>query len=416
MAVEWKRLQYAFSDLVETDEVRARSASGLKLYDDDGNGIFVEDGGQVGIGTATPGAKLHVYGNSVPGANIPTSWGFLLSGSNSGNRSGWVHGDKALYLNVFGGSGYGELSTYDYGISSAFKFALNANGGNVGIGNTSASYKLDVSGTGRFTGAVTTGGSDPPYEVFWAETRESVMDRIKRNVPPMYLNGCAIFYNSEADRMELFLPSKGEFRDLQNNVLETVDPIPAAFPTKKTHVLDTQTGRLLEFDDPAYEYSFDVREGCRLDVETGKYVDENDQEVPEKEAVVFRDTSRENWKAEWIKAHTTETEIPAEDALEPELKEVEDTTQVLSEKQEYYLDNGEVKSKIVTTYKKKLVDTGKKKLKSGVRFDTATGKFYKPNVPTETEAEAAAETGFKMEPPSYVQDRVSELIGKVTNR
>jgi hypothetical protein len=45
---------------VITDEVRAIDGDGLKLYDDDGNGIFVEDGGQVGIGTVTPGNTLEV--------------------------------------------------------------------------------------------------------------------------------------------------------------------------------------------------------------------------------------------------------------------------------------------------------------------------------------------------------------------
>ena len=44
-----------------TSEVKARDANGLKLYDDDGNGIFVDDGGQVGIGTVVTGALLHLW-------------------------------------------------------------------------------------------------------------------------------------------------------------------------------------------------------------------------------------------------------------------------------------------------------------------------------------------------------------------
>jgi len=47
---------------IATDEIRARDGDGLKLYDDGGNGIFIEDGGNIGIGTVEPKTKLHVSG------------------------------------------------------------------------------------------------------------------------------------------------------------------------------------------------------------------------------------------------------------------------------------------------------------------------------------------------------------------
>lgn len=47
-----------------TDTIKARSASGLHIVDDSGtSGIFVEDGGQVGIGM-TPGKSLDVNGTT----------------------------------------------------------------------------------------------------------------------------------------------------------------------------------------------------------------------------------------------------------------------------------------------------------------------------------------------------------------
>ena len=46
---------------ITVDAIIAASASGLKLFDDGGNGIFVEDGGKVGIGTESPGGKLDVH-------------------------------------------------------------------------------------------------------------------------------------------------------------------------------------------------------------------------------------------------------------------------------------------------------------------------------------------------------------------
>jgi len=48
---------------VEVDEIRARDGDGLKLYDDGGNGIFVADGGNVGIGTTSPDHLFHMMGD-----------------------------------------------------------------------------------------------------------------------------------------------------------------------------------------------------------------------------------------------------------------------------------------------------------------------------------------------------------------
>lgn len=50
---------------VKARRLRARDANGLGLVDGSGNmGIFIEDGGQVGIGTVTPATGLHVLGQS----------------------------------------------------------------------------------------------------------------------------------------------------------------------------------------------------------------------------------------------------------------------------------------------------------------------------------------------------------------
>lgn len=51
---------------LETDEVRARDSGGLALKDDGGNlGVFIEDGGQVGVNTAAPAAALEVLGDVI---------------------------------------------------------------------------------------------------------------------------------------------------------------------------------------------------------------------------------------------------------------------------------------------------------------------------------------------------------------
>jgi cytoskeletal protein CcmA (bactofilin family) len=55
---------------MQIDEVRARDGAGLKLFDDAGAGIFVEDGGNVGIGTSSPSAKLGVNGSATFAGDI----------------------------------------------------------------------------------------------------------------------------------------------------------------------------------------------------------------------------------------------------------------------------------------------------------------------------------------------------------
>ena len=48
------------TESISTNKVQALTGEGLQLYEDGGNGIFIEDGGQVGIGTSSPGAPLHI--------------------------------------------------------------------------------------------------------------------------------------------------------------------------------------------------------------------------------------------------------------------------------------------------------------------------------------------------------------------
>jgi len=54
---------------IQTDEIRARDADGLKLYDDGGNGIFVKDGGFIGMGTE-PDFHLSIEGTDFTGGSI----------------------------------------------------------------------------------------------------------------------------------------------------------------------------------------------------------------------------------------------------------------------------------------------------------------------------------------------------------
>ncbi|MCK4859194.1 MAG: hypothetical protein KAS87_01405, partial [Candidatus Omnitrophica bacterium] len=91
--------------------ISATDSSGLYLYDDGSNGIFIEDGGQVGIGTATPSQKLHVAGRLATDDKISEglvgSWHFDEATSDIAN--GETLTDDSGYGNNGTGAGSDSL-------------------------------------------------------------------------------------------------------------------------------------------------------------------------------------------------------------------------------------------------------------------------------------------------------------------
>jgi hypothetical protein len=157
-----------------------------------GTGEFlrITNVGNVGIGITSPGAKLDVVGKAKIGNGISTSdYEYPFTVANDNNRTDAYSGtvlfrDNRAYDSTNNGGGiiFGGLyssandiawwasiktekeNATDGNYAAAMKFLTRANGaspaehmritsaGNVGIGTTSPSRKLDVSGTGRVTG------------------------------------------------------------------------------------------------------------------------------------------------------------------------------------------------------------------------------------------------------------------------
>ncbi len=135
--------------------------------------------GNVGIGTTAPGYKLEVAGD------IYANSGWLRTSGDAGWYSekwggGWYMSDSSWIRsynnkNIYHNSGIlrtdGTLQVGDSGatlsVVSGGDFAYKTNvlfantTGNVGIGTTAPGEKLDVSGTGRFTGIVRSDSSVP---------------------------------------------------------------------------------------------------------------------------------------------------------------------------------------------------------------------------------------------------------------
>ena len=118
-------------------KVNATSTSLVKS----GHEFFISSSGNVGIGTTTPGELLEIYSG-----NIRLRQGYKYAWRNSGAVDDAYISSTSTSM---------SFSVY----SGSFNFISSAGSGNVGIGTTTPQYKLDVSGSGRFTNGLTVTGS-----------------------------------------------------------------------------------------------------------------------------------------------------------------------------------------------------------------------------------------------------------------
>ncbi len=188
-------------DYTATDQVRAIDGDGLKLYDDGGNGIFVEDGGNIGIGTNNPTDNLHISGSG--------DVSLLLEADTDNNGEG---DQPELIFSQDGGTIKTRLgylnSENNFSISQEYNAAikiltnnterLTVNGsGNVGIGTSSPTCPLEVNGSSNLSdsygflnssGTTGTGSGSNPYSIkasdrIMASEFNAVSDqRIKTNI------------------------------------------------------------------------------------------------------------------------------------------------------------------------------------------------------------------------------------------
>ena len=129
---------------------------------------------------------------------------------------------------------------------------------------------LQVDGALTVTGTITDGGSDPPYVLYYAETRESVAQKVKVGVPVSRIGGAVMFFNSVVNRFEVYRPLAGKYYDLQGSLLETLAvPVYAATEVTKSFYLNRVTGEVEYFARPVLQV-YKIKEGFRLDSKTGK--------------------------------------------------------------------------------------------------------------------------------------------------
>jgi hypothetical protein len=110
-----------------------------------GNNIYNKNSGNVGIGTANPAGKLSVQGDANGTSRASQIY---VTGNTNPNQKLYIG------INTNNGATSGDYASIEYlqEMQHWGNLALQADGGNVGIGTTSPGAKLEVSGQIKITG------------------------------------------------------------------------------------------------------------------------------------------------------------------------------------------------------------------------------------------------------------------------
>ncbi|MFC1632380.1 beta strand repeat-containing protein, partial [Candidatus Omnitrophota bacterium] len=137
--------------MIQADKIQARDGAGLSLFEDGGTGIFVEDGGEVGIGTATPNNILEVN-KQASGAiggivqitnNVAVATGNAVSLRMSPTDAPTIRYSEIQAINTDGNNNIDLTFITGSGATITEKVRITASG-LVGIGTTSPDTILEL--------------------------------------------------------------------------------------------------------------------------------------------------------------------------------------------------------------------------------------------------------------------------------
>ncbi len=148
---------------IATDQVRARDGDGLKLYDDASNGIFVEDGGQVGIAHTSPLGLFDIAREARTGTDPVHAPPLYVTWSGSASSVGV----EFRHSNQTQGIGFGYNSIYATGSIANQGLGLFGRGTRgVAVGTTTPDGLFEVQTTATWGSQAVTIDQDDADQAF----------------------------------------------------------------------------------------------------------------------------------------------------------------------------------------------------------------------------------------------------------
>jgi hypothetical protein len=134
-------------------------------------------------------------------------------------------------------------------------------------------------------GKLNAGYVDPAGVLYDLQTRQEIIDGIKRNIAPEKQGGALVFFNKDTKRLETYVPGEGKFYDLQGNLTFTMPSIDVAKDYKTIYYLDIMTGEVKARQEVVVD-RYIIKQGYILDEETGHFINLATGEIVPKETAV----------------------------------------------------------------------------------------------------------------------------------
>jgi hypothetical protein len=126
---------------------------------------------------------------------------------------------------------------------------------------------------------------DPAGVLYDLQTRQEVIECVKRTIAPDKQGGALVFFNTDTRRLETYIPGEGKFYDLQGKLIYTMPAIDVATDYKTLYYLDIMTGEVKTKQEAVVD-RYIVRGGFRLDRETGHFINVASGEIVPKETAI----------------------------------------------------------------------------------------------------------------------------------